>query len=93
MLDWADPWIPCRRRGKWLRHGGDVCGIVVLVVNDTFRTIPTIGKLRSKIFLHSYRNPYRGYPIKRRMELGGMGFVLARFHILNSLKLRLLPKN
>jgi hypothetical protein len=25
----ADPWIPCRRRGELLHHGGDVCGIVV----------------------------------------------------------------
>jgi hypothetical protein len=51
VLDWADPWIPCRRRGKRFHHGGDVCGIVVSVVDGTFHTIPTIGKLRSKIFL------------------------------------------
>ncbi len=36
MLDRADPWIPCRRRGERLHHGGDVCGIVVLVVDGTF---------------------------------------------------------
>jgi hypothetical protein len=29
-LDWADPLIPRRRKGKRLHHGGDVCGIVVL---------------------------------------------------------------
>ncbi len=22
--DWADPLIPCHRRGEWLHHGGDV---------------------------------------------------------------------
>ncbi len=27
-LDWADPSIPRLRRGKWLRHGGDVCGLL-----------------------------------------------------------------
>ena len=32
-------------------HGGDVCGMVVLVVNSTFCTILTIGKLQSKSFL------------------------------------------
>ncbi len=26
--DQADPWIPRHRRGKWLRHGGDVCGLL-----------------------------------------------------------------
>ena len=35
-MDWADPWIPCRKRGEWLHHGGDVCGIVVSVVDGTF---------------------------------------------------------
>jgi hypothetical protein len=35
VLDRADPWIPCRRRGKRLHHGGDVCGIVMLVVDST----------------------------------------------------------
>jgi hypothetical protein len=29
-MDQADPWIPCRRRGKQLHHGGNVCGIVAL---------------------------------------------------------------
>jgi hypothetical protein len=49
--DWADPWIPCCRRGKRLHHGGDICGIVVLVIKGTFRTIPTVEKLQSKSFL------------------------------------------
>ncbi len=26
--DWADPSIPCHRRGERLRHGGDVCGLL-----------------------------------------------------------------
>ncbi len=30
---------------------------------------------------------------KRRMEIAGMGFVRTCFHVLNSLKFRLLPKN
>ncbi len=30
---------------------------------------------------------------KRGMEMAGMGFVTTRFHVLNSLKFRLLPKN
>jgi hypothetical protein len=30
---------------------------------------------------------------KRGMEMAGMGFVPACFHVLNSLKFRLLPKN
>ncbi len=30
MSDWEDPYIPCRRRGKQLHPGGDVCGIVLL---------------------------------------------------------------
>jgi hypothetical protein len=51
-------WIPCRKRGKWLQHGGDVCGIVVLVVHGTFHTIPTIGKLWSKSFLFPPKSLY-----------------------------------
>jgi hypothetical protein len=27
-LDRADPLIPCHRRSKGLRHGGDVCGLL-----------------------------------------------------------------
>ncbi len=27
-LDRADPLIPRHRRGEWLRHGGDVCGLL-----------------------------------------------------------------
>ena len=46
---------PRRRRGKWCHHGGDVCEMVVLVVDGTFCTIPTMGKLWSKsvLFLQS----------------------------------------
>ncbi len=42
--------IPCNRRGEWPHHGGDVCGIVVLVVDGTFRTIPTIGIPQDRSF-------------------------------------------
>ena len=31
MYDWEYPMIPCRRRGKRHHHGGDVCGIVVVL--------------------------------------------------------------
>jgi len=38
--DRAYPKIPRRRRGKRHHYGGDVCGLVVLGVDVTFRTIP-----------------------------------------------------
>ncbi len=50
MSDWAYPKIPRRRRGKRYHHGGDVCGLVVLGVDSTFRTIPTVGILRGGSF-------------------------------------------
>ncbi len=48
--DRAYPKIPHRRRGKRHHHGGDVCGLVVLGVDGTFRTIPTVGILRGGSF-------------------------------------------
>jgi len=51
VSDWAYPKIPRRRRGKRHHHGGDVCGLVVLGVGGTFRTIPTVGILRGGSFL------------------------------------------
>jgi hypothetical protein len=49
-LDRAYPKIPRRRRGKQYHHGGDVCGLVVLVVDGSFRTIPTVENLRGGSF-------------------------------------------
>ncbi len=48
--DRAYPKISRRRKGKRHHHGGDDCGLVVLGVDGTFRTIPTVGILRGKIF-------------------------------------------
>jgi hypothetical protein len=42
--------IPRRRRGKQHHHGGDVCGLVVLGVDGTFHTIPTVGILWGESF-------------------------------------------
>jgi len=44
-LDRAYPKIPRCRRGKRCHHGGDVCGLVVLGVDGSFRTIPTVENL------------------------------------------------
>jgi hypothetical protein len=44
------PKIPRRRRGKRHHHGGDVCGLVVLGVDGSFRTIPTVENLRGGSF-------------------------------------------
>ena len=49
-VDWAYPKLPRRRRGKQHHHGDDVCGLVVLGVDGTFRTIPTVGILRGGKF-------------------------------------------
>jgi len=51
ICDGAYPKLPRRRRGKRHHHGGDVCGLVVLGVNSTFRAIPTVGILRGGSFL------------------------------------------
>jgi hypothetical protein len=48
--DQAYPTIPRRRRSKRHHHGGDVCGLVVLGVDGTFHTIPTVGILRGESF-------------------------------------------
>ena len=48
--DRAYPKIPRRRRGEQHHHGGDVCELVVLGVDGTFRTIPTVGILRGETF-------------------------------------------
>ncbi len=52
MRPWPTPSeeVTRRRRGKWHHHGGDVCGLIVLGVNGTFRTIPTVGILRGDSF-------------------------------------------
>ena len=42
--------LPRRMRGKRHHHGGDICGLVVLGVDGTFRTIPTVGILRGESF-------------------------------------------
>ena len=49
-LDRAYPKIPRRRMGKRHHNGGDVCGLVVLRVDRTFRTIPIVGILRGGSF-------------------------------------------
>ena len=56
-MDRAYPKLPCRRRGKRHHHGGDVCGLVVLGVDGTFCTIPTVRILQGGSFC-SCRNPY-----------------------------------
>ncbi len=48
-MDRAHPTILRCRRGKRHHHGGDVCGLVVLGVDSTFRTIPTVVILRGKM--------------------------------------------
>ncbi len=35
-------------------HGGDVCGLVVLGVDSTFSTIPTVGILRALVFSENF---------------------------------------
>jgi len=50
-LDRAYPKILRRRRGKRHHHGGNVCGLVVLGVDGTFRTIPTINPTRRELFV------------------------------------------
>ena len=42
--------IPRRRRGKRHHYGGDVCGLVVLGVDGTFCTIPTVENLQGGSF-------------------------------------------
>jgi len=51
VSDLAYPKIPHCRRGKWHHHGGDVCGLVVLGVDGTFRTIPTVRILRANPYI------------------------------------------
>ena len=50
VSDWADPQILCRSRGKRHHHVDDVCGGSCVCVDCTFRTIPTVGNLRSGSF-------------------------------------------
>jgi hypothetical protein len=49
--DRAYPKLPRRRRSKRYHHGGDVCGLVVLGVDGTLHTIPTVGILRGGSFV------------------------------------------
>ena len=39
------------KKGKRHHHGGDVCGLVVLGVDGSLRTIPTVENLRGGSFL------------------------------------------
>ncbi len=48
--DRADPQISRRSWGKRHYHGDDVCGGSCVCVDGTFRTIPTVGNLRSGSF-------------------------------------------
>ena len=65
MSDRAYPKIPRRRRGKRHHHGGDVCGLIVLGVDGSFRTIPTVENLRGGSFC-SRPNPYSRIPVKHQ---------------------------